>query len=40
MKNNTSYVFSGYAFGLRIPLPAGNKFPYFPKTYEVSLYYN
>ena len=28
---------SGYAFGLRIPLPAGNKFPSFPQTYEVLL---
>ena len=30
---------SGYAFGLRIPLPAGNKFPSFPQTYELLLYY-
>ena len=26
-----------YAFGLRIPLPAGNKFRSFPQTYEVLL---
>ena len=30
---------SGYAFGLRIPLPAGNKFPSFPQTCEVLIYY-